>query len=371
MGTVHGQYALRLSAALLLAASFGGSAHAYDFGALEDHLSDNEGVWTVLGAPRVYFEIRRHGETIYTFSRGGFDADRKLPIASATKWISGAVVLALAETGEFDLDQPISTVLPAYDEAIKRDITPMHAFTIRDGLVTGVAGIPMYATSNQYTLQESAQLIAEEALIGFAPGTQLGYGGEGMQATGAMMEIVFEDSWESLAAQTIFAPVGMPTSSYTFFAPNPAIGGGIESTANEYLAFLEMLLNDGRAADGAQVLSEQSLDIMFQNYTAGLPIFFTPFGDDLILPGGLDRMDYAFGAWVLRTDSAGRVEKAFSPGGFGTAPFLDRELGTYGILMTAVADAKPTWPVVLRALDLIEEAVLEHDANQPTAWMIY
>ncbi|MCC5875491.1 MAG: beta-lactamase family protein [Candidatus Sumerlaeia bacterium] len=346
-------------------------ASAYDFSDLETHLAANENVWFSLGAPRVYLEVRRHGETIHTFSRGDVGANRKLPIASATKWVSGAAMLALAETGEFDLDQPISTVLPAYNRPVKALITPMHAFTIRDGLVTGVSGIPMYSLSDEHDLQESAQLIAEEALMGFLPGNQLGYGGSGMQAAGAMMEVVFEDTWENLAAQTVFSPVGMTNSSYTHFAPNPAIGGGMESTANDYLAFLEMLLGQGRAADGTQVLTQESIEIMFQNYTAGLPTFYTPWGDELDLPGDLERIDYAFGTWVLREDANGRVQKALSPGAFGTAPFLDRELGTYGIVMTALADAKPTWPVVLRALELIEEAVLEHDATQPSTWMIY
>jgi CubicO group peptidase (beta-lactamase class C family) len=49
-------------------------------------------------------------------------------------------------------------------------------------------------------------------------------------------------------------------------------GGGLYSTASDYLRFLQMILDGGTAANGTQVLTPASLSLLSQNHKGDVPL---------------------------------------------------------------------------------------------------
>jgi CubicO group peptidase (beta-lactamase class C family) len=93
----------------------------------------------------------------------------------------------------------------------------------------------------------------------------------------------------------------MHSADYRQFLRNPAVAGGMRGTAEEIMAFSQMIIDRGWYA-GNRVLSDEAIDILFTNYTRDLPVVFSPFPEEHPgYPYGVDP-DYGFGAWVLAED---------------------------------------------------------------------
>ncbi len=153
-------------------------AQSYDFSAATAQLQSNLDVY----GSRVVVIVEQEtlGE-IFRFESGSITQDSKIGIASCTKWLSGAVVLACAERGYFDLDDRVGDYLPAFEANGKGDITIRQCFGMKSGLSLKD---PDYEIDKTLTLAESVDLIAANAPIVFPPGTQLDYEGDGMQTVG-------------------------------------------------------------------------------------------------------------------------------------------------------------------------------------------
>ena len=94
-------------------------------------------------------------------------------------------------------------------------------------------------------------------------------------------------------------------------AINPS--GGARSTANDYLRFLQMLLNNGQY-NGKQILSEEAVKEMRKIQTTQEKIKFAP--------KAATGFDYALGSWVVEGGN-GEASALSSPGLFGTWPMVD------------------------------------------------
>jgi CubicO group peptidase (beta-lactamase class C family) len=121
-----------LGAAWLLGLGAGSTlAQTYDFSAVtaefEANLDDYDG--RVLAI----VEQGNRGE-IFRFRSGLVTDQSKTGLASASKWLSGAVVLICAERGFFSLDDRIGRYLPAFEAAGKGDITIRQCFAMTSGL---------------------------------------------------------------------------------------------------------------------------------------------------------------------------------------------------------------------------------------------
>lgn len=62
-------------------------------------------------------EMHRDGVPIYSRVFGGFDRDRPVPIASASEWLSGAVLLRAVDGGRLTLDDTVEQHLPYFTGA--------------------------------------------------------------------------------------------------------------------------------------------------------------------------------------------------------------------------------------------------------------
>ncbi len=301
----------------------------YDFSAadalLTGQLPNLNGNVTVL--------VRQNGRELYRFQAGSIDEDTRTRLASFTKTISAGVILSLIDDGTIDPDQSIGAALPQFATNGVGGATILDCWAMRHG----VEPTQPYQRLPFFTLQQSVNLIAATATQVFPPATMLGYDGAGMQVTGQIASQRTGLDWESLARQRIFDPCDMPQADYQQFNPNPAVAGGLRSTARETMNYAKMVLDQG-VYNGARVLSEQSIERMFVNNTQGLPVYATPWPSGRPdYPYGMDP-DYAFGSWVFaQNPGSGHVEEIVGAGAWGSFIWIDRRRGLTAVLITDVA----------------------------------
>jgi CubicO group peptidase (beta-lactamase class C family) len=340
--------ALFVSVTILLAPAI--RAQTYDFSAATELLSDNLAQYS----GGVFVQVFQDDTEVFSFQSGNVTADTQLPIASATKWLSSAIVLRLVERGLFQLDDPIGDYLPIFNLHGKGNVTIRQCFSMTSGLYETDID---YETAPLITLTQSVNQIAINVPIVFTPGTQLAYDGDGMQVVGRICEVVTGKDWRTLVNEELVQPLGMTSTDYQLWPVNPGIAGGGRSTAASYQKFLRMILRNGLADDGSLYLTSRTVKEWFSNQTKGLPEYnsvWPPFA----YPYG-QRPDYGHGSWVLAQNPATQlVEEIASPGAFGTFPWVDVKRRLRGIITTyAPAGFSATVINDLRVLDALRAAV--------------
>ena len=305
---------------------------APDFSAVDALIADS---LVQIGGGAVV-RVVRADTVVFERAYGTFSLGEAVPIASATKWISGAVILSLVDRGELGLDSPLSQFFPALTGP-KRAITVRQLFSHTSGIVSPEVQAASCLTDRTTTLAACAEETLARPLR-FAPGAGFFYGGGSMHVAGRVAEIATGRAWVDLFAERIAGPLGMTRTAYRS-ATNPWIGGGLTSTAADYTAFLQMVLNGG-VHRGRRVLSEASVAAMLADQTGGVetgavPVLFSPFGryasGDPDLPGGA--LGYGVGVWRERLTPAGALRHASSLGAFGFSPWVDAERRLGGALV--------------------------------------
>jgi CubicO group peptidase (beta-lactamase class C family) len=332
---------------------------SYSFAPLDSFITDNLSLFEDEVAVYIY-----EGDTLIYSYEAGFDRYTAMPIASATKWISGAIMLAVAEAGYFDLDDPISRYLPDFDREGKRDITLRHAFSMTAGMTADTWYENGLSRSSLYTHEDSVARIARDLPMGADPGSEIYYLGSGMQAAGlAAVYATGLPDWQSVAEQFLLDPLDMQATTYTAFAPNPAVAGGVVTTADDYLKLIRMVHHNG-LHEGSPVLATASVDEFFSSEGREKPITRTP------IPASSDYFPfdadiyYTFGAWALGDNPVtGEVEEIVSPGAFGTHPWIDRRRGLWGIVFTHVTAG--TSSAVEPSLGIFDYIRKEYDRLHP------
>lgn len=279
---------------------------------------------------------------------GAIDATTQYPIASASKWVTAAVVMALVDEGNLSLDKPISTWLPdAKGDA--GSITLRHLLAQTSGLAGTLAELYDLKQDHSITLAQSAAEILARPMS--TPlGAEFNYGGPGFQVAGAVVEAVTGQAWEDVFQSRIARPLGMKNSHWThltFSEPkppisetrNPVLQGGMVSTADDYVRFLKMLSQKGRF-EGRKILSAKSVAAMMVDQTRIVKMNQT---------GAVVLKDshYALGNWCEAWDKKARCTRSSSLGAFATYPWLDQKTGHYGLIFTfRQQDAFAVWPEI-------------------------
>jgi len=283
---------------------------------IDDHGLDGASVRLVKGTQEVY---RRHFDD--------YDADTRVALASASKWLSALALARLVEKGTLRWDSQVGEYFPDAPLAT-RDITLTQLFSHTSGIGIEDAG----CLSDRATpLQACARQILAQPL-GWAPGTAFAYGGNSMQVAGAMAEIAAGKSWDAVFVAEVVQPLGLPATDWSAGAlrsgyvpnPNPRIGGGARSTLDDYGVVLDMVLAGG-VHDGLPYLSMQTIATMAQDRTVGLAVASSPVG--------AIGYGYGFGQWVEYKDPSGATLRVSSPGAFGFTPWVDWVTGSNGIIM--------------------------------------
>jgi len=236
--------------------------------------------------------------------------DALFRIASMTKAITSTAAMQLVEQGRFAIEDPVEKYLPefaklsvleSFDAATGayRLRPATKAVTVRH-LLTHTSGLGYPFTDP--TTRDFKPRAGEEYRVGplvFEPGERWLYG-TSTDWVGRLVERISDQSLEDYFRQHVFTPLGMvdtfyfvpaekearlvtvnrriadgsiaresvqpPTSGFT-----PIGGGGLSSTAHDYLRFTRALLNGGEL-DGARILSAGTVALMGQNHIGALGV---------------------------------------------------------------------------------------------------
>lgn len=257
---------------------------------------------------------------------GAYGDDTRLPIASASKWLTALTLARVVESGALRWDSRVGEHFPDAPAAT-------HAITLEQLLshTSGLAAGPAPCLSGRGgTLQDCARAILAEGLEA-APGTVFAYGGNGMQVAGAMAERATGKDWDALFQREMVRPLGLTGTDWRALARrpgyvrnlNPRVAGGARSTLADYGKVVDMVLADGRHG-GRRFLSPETIAFMARDRSAGLRIDKRP--------DTADGMGYGLGQWVEARDAQGRTTRTSSPGAFGFTPWVDESAGVAGVL---------------------------------------
>lgn len=278
---------------------------------------------------------------------GGQTPNTQYPIASASKFLTAATVMALVDEGTLSLDQPISCWLPAFSD-MADELTLRHLLSQTSGLAGTQGEFYEFAQDHRITLAQSALELMQRPLISY-PGKVFAYGGPGFQIVGAVVEAVTGKRWDQVFQDKLARPLKMmrtqwmhPRMDRANDVPlqeilNPVLQGGAVSTAEDYLNFLSMIAQGGVFA-GERVLSPDAVKEMLADQTSG--VVMTSTGSSI-----LSDAHYALGNWCESWDDKGNGIRNSSLGFFGVYPWVERTTGYFGIIFPFIReDAFRFWP---------------------------
>jgi CubicO group peptidase (beta-lactamase class C family) len=276
--------------------------------------------------------VERNGQVAHSSALGHMDIERRRPlqedtifrIYSMTKPLTSLALMMLVEEGRVSLDDPVHRYIPQWRDLgvyeggfiggfrTRRTSAPMRVVDLMrhtSGLTYGfqqrtnvdaayrklhIGEIPT-AVSLEQMIDELAKVPLE-----FSPGSAWNYG-VSTDVVGYLVGKISGQPFEQFLRSRILDPLGMTDTDFmvpaakasrfaacyaatpkagmvlqddpqtSFFLKPPTFvsgGGGLVSTAADYLRFCRMLLNGG-ALDGVRLVSPKTLELMSQNHLPG------------------------------------------------------------------------------------------------------
>lgn len=287
---------------------------------LQGYIDDGE----LVGAVSM---VARHGKVVHFEKFGGLnmetgqdmELDSIFRIYSMSKPITTVAAMMLYEEGKFQLTDPVENYLPEFKNILvltedgrlekqKRPFTIQMLMSHTAGLTYGVFGnTPVdqqYRNANILANKDLAEMVTELGKIPlqYQPGTRWHYS-VSVDVLGRLVEILSGQTFDVFLQERIFDPLKMtdtffevPADKLNRFGTNhrynaqtktleisdyPATsqfandvtffsgGGGLLSTAEDYMKFCQMLLNGGEF-NGARILSRKTIDYMTRNHLNGI-----------------------------------------------------------------------------------------------------
>ena len=340
-------------------------------------------------------------------------------IYSMSKPIVSAAAMALYEEGLFQLDDPVARYLPEFGdgqlwldgegadmktEPVGDAMQVWHLMTHTSGLVYGnredgavgaayrAAGVDFSGSRNVGTLEEMTKRLAAMPLR-WRPGTRWEYS-VSTDALGRFIEAVAGAPLDEVLRTRIFEPLGMNdtyfqlpaekadrlTSLFTKQADgsrtetDPASaesswvkpvtlfsgGGGLVSTASDYLKFCEMLRGLG-AYEGARVLGRKTAEYMMRNHLPG-NADLTSMGQPVFSETAYDGIGFSLAGSVVIDAAKAKAlcsEGEFAWGGVASTGFwVDRAEGIVAIFMTQLMPSS-SYPIRRELRSLVYQAITE------------
>ena len=281
--------------------------------------------------PGAVMVVARNGSPVYAEAIGVLDPKSGAPmrmdaifrIYSMTKPIVSVGILMLVEEGRLQLADSASKYLPelkglkvgvekkdASGKTVLEEVPAQREMTVQDllrhtsGLTYGVFGRSL--VKDEYNKvkalsddQSNTEMVAKlgKLPLAYHPGTTWDYS-MSTDVLGALIERVSGQTLDVFLAQRILGPLGMKDTGFWVepsqhgriaepFAVDPdskaqvtltnvhqprrwlSGGGGMVSTASDYLRFSQMLLNGG-AIDGVRILSRKSVEYMTSDHLGAI-----------------------------------------------------------------------------------------------------
>lgn len=242
-------------------------------------------------------------------------ADSIFWIASLTKIVTSAAAAMLIEEGKLGLDEPVSRYLPGFRDlkVLEKDgegwkeVAPRRPMTIRH-LCTHTAGLTYGWTKDRVDqLLHEKEVLKDNKTVGemvsklnriplkYHPGEVWEYS-HATDVLGRVVEIAGGKTLDEFFRERFFKPLGMKDTGFNATDDNIARfaagyklengkavrswggekrsrtekttyfsgGGGLYSTATDYYAFMQMLLNGGEY-NGVRILKKETVEMMTTN----------------------------------------------------------------------------------------------------------
>ena len=343
--------------------------------------------------------IAREGRLVHFEKFGMQDIAAAKPIAfdtifriySMTKPITSIAVMMLYEEGHFQLSTPVSEFVPAFKDMkvytedgsaivdAEREVTIKHLLTHTTGLIydSDKDGHPIdqrYEEADLYGV-DLANMIEKLGSIPLShhPGDAWKYG-MSTDVLGYLVEIVSGMPFERFLKTRIFNPLGMKDTGFSVKVENAdrysrvyelsedselqriekvhaatgplsffhSGGGGLQSTAADYLRFCQMVLNDGEL-DGVRLLGRKTVELIRMSHVPAA----------WLAPG---RTGTGFGLGfsvvtdIAETHTLGSVGTCSWGGMASTTFWIDPAEELIGILMTQLVGADSPFQAQFRTL---------------------
>jgi CubicO group peptidase (beta-lactamase class C family) len=155
------------------------------------------------------------------------DRNTTFQASSLSKWISAVGVMKLVEDGKLDLDTPVRKYLTRWQlptsEFNNEEVTVRRLLSHTAGLTDGLGysgfqtGTHVQSVEQSLTKASDAdEGISGEVRVGIKPGSEFKYSGGGYTVLQPLVEEVSGQSFSSYMKETIFTPLNMLQSSYTW-----------------------------------------------------------------------------------------------------------------------------------------------------------
>jgi CubicO group peptidase (beta-lactamase class C family) len=342
---------------------------------------------TLIGTNSGYIAVfARDGQVVHATTSGYADIesgrpmqlDTRVRIASMTKTITAVAALILVEEGLVGLDDPVERYIPAagelrvatsheFDEDGTLPTAPLaRPLTVRD-LLTFASGIgdvsdpsdlgQLWAANDIYastgSLADRVDRVMTLPLFA-QPGEVWRYGWSA-DVLARVIEVAAEEPFQRFLESRIFTPLGMTSTSFRAHVEDPSKlatvymkekgeglvpvpspprepvdwtpgGGGLVSTAGDYMRFALMLWNGG-TYDGVQILSEETVELMTQVHVRS----------GVLADRNIDGVGWGLGlAVVADADATPMVDRNgdfWWSGYYSTTFFVSPETGLVGLVL--------------------------------------
>ena len=262
--------------------------------------------------------VARRGKIVHFETFGMRDVENKKPVEADTifriysmsKPITSVAVMVLYEEGHFQLNTPVSKFIPEFENMkvyneeqteildAKKKVTIKHLLMHTAGLTYGWGDKPVDERYKELKIFESGTTLADmvrkiaDIPLVHEPNERWTYG-VSTDVLGYLVEVVAKMPFEEFLQTRLFAPLGMVDTGFSvppekvdrfaaLYRPNkkegmervgdaplanddltffPSGGGGLVSTAADYMRFSQMLLNGGEL-DGVRILGKKTVELM-------------------------------------------------------------------------------------------------------------
>ena len=267
--------------------------------------------------------VARHGKLVHLQAVGRMNLDQELPlsadalfrIASMSKPVTAVAAMQLVEQGKLGLDDPVSKYIPAFagarvytgGGALNPQSIPVASPVTIAQLMSHTSGLgyilfntwsdSIWKAAKVFDPTKTIAFFADSAArlpLLFQPGERWSYSA-GLDVLGRVIEVASGQRFDVYLRDHIFRPLGMRNSSFhveatergrlvtvhaagpdrrvrpvppstdqTYEDPQSRFfmgGGGLVSTAEDYLRFAQALLNGG-TLDGTRILKAETVALM-------------------------------------------------------------------------------------------------------------
>ncbi len=289
-----------------------------DFTLLKSVMDDIT-AWNIPGCD---IAIMKDNELVFRYAAGYSDIEKKIPVKgdelyylfSATKPITGAAAVLLAEEGKIRFDDEVGKYIPSFKNIkvnlpngdgtfsrvpANRPVRIIDLLTMTAGLDYNLSSPEIEAvkarTGGRCPTVEVANALGERGLF-FQPGEKFAYS-LCLDVMGAVIEVASGEKFGEYLKKRFFEPLGMTRTTFDVtpelkkqIAPlyifdneqkKPIIkesgnayilgsefeggGAGLVSCVDDYIKFTAMLTGLGVSIDGKRIMSEESVNFMRKN----------------------------------------------------------------------------------------------------------